>query len=107
MPLFQAPLVSQKRWALHEKYRKRGHTEIRHGVLAVRAPAPVRKRLKTRSQYAEQVLHWPHCHSESDSTAAVDPQRATESTCRTAAGSAVILRIAGLLGIQVFPLLAL
>jgi hypothetical protein len=84
MPFFQPPLVSQKRGALHEKHRKRGHAEIRHAVLAVRAPAPVRKRSKAGSQYVEQVLHWPHCRSESDSPAVVDPLRAPESMYRTA-----------------------
>ena len=50
MPLFHPPLVCQKRRALHEKHRKREHAEIRHAILAVSAPAAVRKRLQTCPQ---------------------------------------------------------
>lgn len=47
----------------------------------------LRRRLadKAGSQYVEQVLHWPHCRSEADSTAVVGPLCPDESMCRAAA----------------------
>jgi hypothetical protein len=61
----QMPLMGLERRALHEEHRESGQPEIRHLILRILAPPPVRQRLAAATQRVDKPADDLHTHNES------------------------------------------